>query len=813
MEDDELDKLKELRDLLTPKRKELETIEDNISQIRTKFLLQQSESETKLHTLEASRFAVETDINTIEKIIGSPKIPTDSVQENDVSPFAKRKLHRHTHNEPDQSQQPQRQPQPQPQQQQPLPIPPRQRQPLQQQQYSWEGTPLPLPTSPSSALPTTNTAHATIDKTSTRPPTTNNTTGPSPTNTANTHPTNAIELVDNTPSIPGIPASHSVRGWARSTHFVMSLLWHSKVMIPECSLFDENSAIQDHLFVGQASTASVDEDRRNEQGEGAGHAQDHEIGGVRVLRSTREKTTLSHIFKRLERKATSPLCAVNRAVGSHGQVVSVAGFNLLLDDLRAKLNRPSSSSSLQDFSHHNYLGDYDQDNHGPAEEEECNDFCIQEYIEPLNGVRYEVTCTRKKVEEYNGVDSDILTVDVVPSNYANYYTYPDNYVPSTQYQQRNVVPPTADMRQRMVTSAMSVLQHAEVAHDVKMVHVVLEMIVAINSNPGSLASLRRKRTSNGGGGGGVGVAGAKRVEVFVTGASEVHWVMAPGGWRTLRAAPTVRHGDGPEAHMEADIAFEASGFTDPNGTFNGGKGHHNGTTGVRRSDSAPNLQMSLNVRRQARSGHRSKGSLIPYQPTLHAASGSHLMVRKAFGPTSNKPNELQSSGLLSSLSSKSFEMPATRSSSMARIGDGGAMGKGVLLTNIRVAKEGGHDELHVQMSKELRKAQDREQKQQDKIDLLVAKEEDHLSKIAGLEAAHGRLRKTLKTTESNLETYAMEAKQRIESLQKMLISTQHKLTDVRFVCVCVCVCVCWCWCFPGFWCSVVCCLCCLWWMV
>ena len=67
---------------------------------------------------------------------------------------------------------------------------------------------------------------------------------------------------------------------------------------------------------------------------------------------------------------------------------------------------------------------------------------------------------------------------------------------------------------------------------------------------------------------------------------------------------------------------------------------------------------------------------------------------------------------------------------------------------------------------------------QQKIDLLVAKEEDHLSKIAGLEAAHGRLRKTLRTTESNLETYAMEAKQRIESLQNMLISTQHKLTAV-----------------------------------
>ena len=98
---------------------------------------------------------------------------------------------------------------------------------------------------------------------------------------------------------------------------------------------------------------------------------------------------------------------------------------------------------------------------------------------------------------------------------------------------------------------------------------------------------------------------------------------------------------------------------------------------------------------------------------------------------------------------------------------GGTM-EGGPLTNIRVAGRDGRDELHVQLSSELRKAQNIHQTMQHKMDLLVAKEEDHLSKISGLEAAHGRLRKTLRTTESNLETHALESRQRIESLQTMV---------------------------------------------
>ena len=36
--------------------------------------------------------------------------------------------------------------------------------------------------------------------------------------------------------------------------------------------------------------------------------------------------------------------------------------------------------------------------------------------------------------------------------------------------------------------------------------------------------------------------------------------MAPGAWENLRAAPTVVQGTGREAMLEAEIAFEASGF-------------------------------------------------------------------------------------------------------------------------------------------------------------------------------------------------------------------------------------------------------------
>ena len=116
---------------------------------------------------------------------------------------------------------------------------------------------------------------------------------------------------------------------------------------------------------------------------------------------------------------------------------------------------------------------------------------------------------------------------------------------------------------------------------------------------------------------------------------------------------------------------------------------------------------------------------------------------------------------------------------------GGTM-EGGPLTNIRVAGRDGRDELHVQLSSELRKAQNIHQTMQHKMDLLVAKEEDHLSKISGLEAAHGRLRKTLRTTESNLETHALESRQRIESLQTMVsVSKIEKNLKIENVVKCV----------------------------
>ena len=210
----------------------------------------------------------------------------------------------------------------------------------------------------------------------------------------------------------------------------------------------------------------------------------------------------------------------------------------------------------------------------------------------------------------------------------------------------------------------------------------------------------------------------------------------------------------------------------------------------RHAASAPALEPSLNIRRQARSHHPLSHQKVHFQPTMHAASGSGLPRRKAFGPTSAHPGDRVSKLLGASSLDQIIFLPAEqhrRPSDLnnegmifGRVGDAGGQGgnllQGGMLTNIRVAGRDGKDELHVQLSTELRKAQNLHQQQQLKIDLLVAKEEDHLSKISGLEAAHGRLRKTLKTTESNLETHALEAKQRIDSLQTMLIATQRKLT-------------------------------------
>ena len=334
------------------------------------------------------------------------------------------------------------------------------------------------------------------------------------------------------------------------------------------------------------------------------------------------------------------------------------------------------------------------------------------------------------------------------------------------------------------TTALSVLGHAEVAHDVRIIHVVFEMIVGRSS-----ASIRQSRRQNRRGGGrgseGSGSADPRRVEVYCTGAEEVHWVMAPGGWRTLRAAPTVTKGKGREARLEADIAYEASGFRQPNTTS--GAGGPSGPSGQgprlnsqqhgsqqhgmnqgRHSFSAPALEPSLNIRRQARSSHHSFShqKIHLSTATMHAASGSGLPRRKAFGaPTSAHPGSSRVGSKLLGASSLDQIIFLKNSSDLnnegiifGRVGDGGGGGghagggggssggnllQGGMLTNIRVAGRDGKDALHVQLSTELRKAQNLYQQQQHKIDLLVAKEEEHLSKISGLEAAHGRLRTLL----------------------------------------------------------------------
>ena len=250
-------------------------------------------------------------------------------------------------------------------------------------------------------------------------------------------------------------------------------------MIPECSLFDENAAIQDHLFMGTRGGRGRGQSNDQEQGEVVDHGSNISNAG-KVLRCTREKTTLDHLFVRLDQKATTPLCAVNRSIGTHGAVLSVAGLNSTLDDLRAMFftqgteHGTDGTDGAADAAADAAAAIANREMLGP-EDDDKNDFCIQQYIEPVDGVRYEVTCTRQAlpsssssssfsssssasfgsasaVAEIQAADDpNILTIDVVPSNYANYYTYPKNYVPPSKFQQRKVGPPPDDLRQRMCT--------------------------------------------------------------------------------------------------------------------------------------------------------------------------------------------------------------------------------------------------------------------------------------------------------------------------------------------------------------------------
>ena len=678
---------------------------------------------------------------------------------------------------------------------------------------------------------------------------------------------------------------HSVSGWARSTHFVMSLLWHSRVAIPETALFDERGAIQDHLFCSSSNTApepghsktrssdhgaSMPSLHRNGKGQdigvntslktsrsaallnagamsGAG-AENLRINAPYVLRCNRQHTTLDHVFARLQKKSRlsgTPLCSVDRRQGSHGTVLSESGLDVRFDQLRSRFSRPEGSG----------------DNI-----ENGGDFCIQQYVEPIGGIRYEVTCRRQppsqEVDVCNGAPAEpnTIAIDVVPSSYCDVYDYPSNYAPPSRFQQRGVEPPPKDLRRRMCTTALTVLRHAEVSHDVWMTKVVFEMVLSTNHNPKQPAPKRHKsrRINRNKGSADLGsskVKDGQRIEVVVTGAKEAEWVMAPDAWQQLRAAPQIVRGTGREAILEDDIAFEASGFqaegtrreeddVPDDGNGDGGRkrrpsrsagvpGHRSRLT---RPESAPALgpRDTLAVRRQSRANFKSfdalsksahphsrrgpqQSRILSMQRTLHAAAGSALeSSRPPFGPTKHHPTELLSSGSAGFLSSGGgpsssntageLAMPSTagaarfsgglssgalsvqqlrRSGGLNgaasvlgkdRVGGDGGSIQGGFLTNIRVAGRSGRDELHVQLSTALRKAQRQCEASEERLDILVAKEEDYISKIAGLEAAHGRLRKTLRTTEANLETHQLDARQRINSLQKMLVQTQNRLT-------------------------------------
>ena len=67
----ELDHLRDLKALLTPKRQELKSILTHISQETDRAQTEHSTSQAKLKNWQANQYAVETDINTIEKIRGT----------------------------------------------------------------------------------------------------------------------------------------------------------------------------------------------------------------------------------------------------------------------------------------------------------------------------------------------------------------------------------------------------------------------------------------------------------------------------------------------------------------------------------------------------------------------------------------------------------------------------------------------------------------------------------------------------------------------------------------------------------------------
>ena len=438
----EIDHLKELKSILTPKREELKQLHLSIHEENNRVAELHASSQSKLSLLEQNRFAIATDIKSIEEIISSPVISTNSITEVDHSPFSKRRLAKDKYylgeeKKDNEDKEDQMKVDNLPATNKNVhrtlaPLTPKPTSPISNNynttkrsiQNNFISSP---PSSPSIVSnntnyqsPTKSKKNVTIIQLAKQPK------QPNEANEPHSLETSTQLSLPPRPTETSMPASHSVRGWARSTHFVMSLLWHSKVMVPECSLFDENAAIQDHLFVGGHAQPSEWEQYHDNNDDHDNDEEDEVHGSNlsnvgRVLRSTREKTTLDHLFQRLDRKATTPLCAVNRNVGTHGAVLSVAGLNSCLDDLRAKFAAPPKRR--------------DEDEIRP--EEDANDFCIQQYIEPIDGVRYEVTCTRQAAAttlEDNGDDYGNQHNENINSVFANPNQRPPGKVKNVFFQ-------------------------------------------------------------------------------------------------------------------------------------------------------------------------------------------------------------------------------------------------------------------------------------------------------------------------------------------------------------------------------------------
>lgn len=541
-----------------------------------------------------------------------------------------------------------------------------------------------------------------------------------------------------------------VRGWAQATHFVFSLLWHSRILIPETALFDEDHVEQDHLFVSfnhkhdstgdcnvsatQAETVHLVSEREEWDHTG------------RVLRMSRKKTTLPHFVQRLRRKARaqkSPLCAVYRQVATHGNVLSAPGLEVC-------------AQTLQEFAADALAAGHgrvaETDDEKPVYQRD--NFCVQEYIEPEGGLRYEVTLQRGSVPDApqisEGADkatAQKIEIDVVPSLYASSYVFPDNYPPQVS-RQRDVHPPSQELRERICTMAVSIVRYAEVTHDMWIRNMTMEMVCCKQAES----------------------------KVYLTGVKEVAWLHAPGVWQMNLAPPIPVKGHGVASQQEIEAKQEseltcgnlgATAETDSGGEAAGGPKRR-----IIRPASASLLptQSAFLTRRDVR------GPGLKYSasagPTLFSAGAP---LRPAFGPSQAHPSDTKSSIEVQRMNSvdQSGDVDTRK---FAEGGDSAPGGnRGQVLTNIRIARN-GRDDLHVKLSTELRRAYAAQAKQQKHLGALKARDEGRMAQIAGLEALNTRTQQTLKATEAELETHRIDSMERIQQLERMLKDTQEQLT-------------------------------------